>query len=70
MHTDTCMHAQKHICTHMNTCARQVGQWADVCRAMLNRRMQPLLLMYEDKAGQGGAPSAPSMPQPPAASKT
>lgn len=28
----------------------QVGRWPDVCRAMLARRMQPSLLMYEDRA--------------------
>lgn len=49
-----------------------VGQWADVCRAMLNRRMQPLLLLYEDKASQqqqgpGAAAAAPAAAAPAAA---
>ncbi|KAL6765004.1 hypothetical protein V8C86DRAFT_1222292 [Haematococcus lacustris] len=33
-----------------------VGGWPDVCRAMLARRMQPSLLMYEDCMATGGAP--------------
>ncbi len=36
-----------------------VGRWTDVCKAMLVRRMQPSLLIYEDVAG-AAAPAAPA----------
>ena len=36
--------------------AAVVGGWADVCRAMVSRRLQPSLLFYEQSGGAGNVP--------------
>ena len=36
--------------------AAVVGGWADVCRAMVARRLQPSLLFYEQSGGAGNVP--------------
>jgi hypothetical protein len=40
-----------------------VGGWPDVCRAMLARRMQPSLLIYEDLTGGVGCLPPPQQQQ-------